>query len=277
MSSKLAAVVAEHPFPDYQDWWPIGSPFLTMMARAITEQWCQLVEPEDELATVQSSAAEYIRLVYAREARPTLARSMNSIAGLESLMSGEFDALSYAFFRSAFNALSARHCGEILRKARRQFTQRVGARFFAQLADSLALDLPPTLSSADDFSRLENAIGQVGLFLQAEGYLRTHFAFRFDVHTEHAARSIEQPADRLLPALASGRAAYALYEMGHPVILPSAVYLYQTMGEAQHHSSRTIEELFARVDCDASETEDFDPSGFPSNLVVELWEIRRRT
>ena len=64
--------------------------------------------------------------------------------------------------------------------------------------------------------------------------------------------------------------------MGYPVILPSAVYLYQTLGEAQHHSSRTIEELFARIGYVASETPDFDPTGYPSYRVVELWEIHRK-
>ncbi|MEM8681700.1 MAG: hypothetical protein AAGF97_20315, partial [Planctomycetota bacterium] len=67
---------------------------------------------------------------------------------------------------------------------------------------------------------------------------------------------------------------YALYEMGYPVILPSAVYLYHTVGEAQHHSSRTIEELFDRVGIEARETDDFDPIGYPSDRVVELWEIQ---
>ena len=69
--------------------------------------------------------------------------------------------------------------------------------------------------------------------------------------------------------------AYALYEMGYPVILPSAVYLYHTMGEAQHHSSRTIEELFALTGYEARETDDFDPIGHPSDRVIELWEIRK--
>ena len=64
--------------------------------------------------------------------------------------------------------------------------------------------------------------------------------------------------------------------MGHPVILPSAVYLYHTLGEAQHHSSRTIEELFDRVGHEARETDDFDPIGYPSDRVVELWEIRKK-
>ena len=75
--------------------------------------------------------------------------------------------------------------------------------------------------------------------------------------------------------LSSSNLAYALYEMGYPIILPSAVYLYHTIGEAQHHSSRTIEELFARVGLEARETDDFDPTGYPSDMVVELWEIRK--
>ena len=62
--------------------------------------------------------------------------------------------------------------------------------------------------------------------------------------------------------------------MGYPIILPSAVYLYHTMGEAQHHSSRTIEELFDRIGYEARETDDFDPIGYPSDMVIELWEIR---
>ena len=63
--------------------------------------------------------------------------------------------------------------------------------------------------------------------------------------------------------------------MGYPVILPSAVYLFHTVGEAQHHSSRTIEELFELIGYQARETDDFDPTGHPAELVVELWEIRK--
>lgn len=46
------------------------------------------------------------------------------------------------------------------------------------------------------------------------------------------------------------------------------------MGEAQHHSSRTIEELFEMVDSEGRETDDFESTGYPSEMVVELWEIR---
>ena len=162
---------------------------------------------------------------------------------------------------------------QFLEQARRDFTRRVGRRFFQQLASHLALELPGKLTNADDFKRLQQAIAQTGNFLLREGYLRHHFAFRFDVTASRGGNPIAQNEADFLPALSSG-VAYALYEMGYPIILPSAVYLYQTIGEAQHHSSRTIEELFARCGCAASETSDFDPTGYPSELVVELWEIR---
>jgi hypothetical protein len=35
-------------------------------------------------------------------------------------------------------------------------------------------------------------------------------------------------------------------------------------------------ELTDRAGCAASETPDFDPTGLPADLVVELWEIRKR-
>ena len=120
---------------------------------------------------------------------------------------------------------------------------------------------------------LQQAIAQVGNFLKTQGYLRDHFAFRFDVHTQQLGQPIKQGAADVIRQLQSKRTVYALYEMGYPAILPSAVYLYHTMGEAQHHSSRTIEELFGRMGYRASETADFDPTGYPSDLVVELWEI----
>ena len=126
----------------------------------------------------------------------------------------------------------------------------------------------------DDLEQLHNAIQLVGAFLEAQGYLRDHFRFTFDVHLPHQGTPIDQNESQFLENLYHREGGYALYEMGYPVILPSAVYLYNTIGEAQHHSSRTIEELFARVGYEARETDDFDPTGFPPDLVVELWEIR---
>jgi hypothetical protein len=159
-------------------------------------------------------------------------------------------------------------------QAKRPFTQRVGKRFFTAVHDHLQLDLPNSLQTPAQFSQLQDNIQRVGQFLQDEGYLRDHFAFTFSVNLTYAGKTIQQTEDSFLEDLQANGVAYALYEMGYPVILPSAVYLYHTIGEAQHHSSRTIEELFDRIGCEARETDDFDPTDFPADMVVELWEIR---
>lgn len=200
-----------------------------------------------------------------------------SAPSMRSMLSGEFDALSYAFYRSAFERIE-RHIDLYdhgLERERRLFTVRVGKRFFERLRDHLALDLPGDLADPDQMRRLTEGIGRVGRFLHDQGYLRGRFAFRFDVDVEHGGARIVQRADEVIRRLQQDQPAYALYEMGYPVILPSAVYLYHTIGEAQHHSSRTIENLFGEVGYDARETDDFDPIGYPSDRVVELWEIRR--
>ena len=55
MSPTLASIVAQHPFPDFQKWWPLGEPFLAMMADAILGQWRPLAPSSDDLAAVQSN------------------------------------------------------------------------------------------------------------------------------------------------------------------------------------------------------------------------------
>lgn len=269
--------VRRQPYPDFQKWWKLGSHFVGFMAGAIVAEW-RAIEPAGDLARVATFVEEYTGLVYGRESRPALVDDFVAQPNRDSFHSGEFDALSYAFYRDTFERLAQTETEffkktQFLKEARRNFTRRVGRRFFQQMTDALSLSLPDQLTDADDFSRLQQAIAQTGDFLVSEGYLRDHFAFRFDVTASRGGQSISQSEADFLPAL-SGGVAYALYEMGYPIILPSAVYLYRTIGEAQHHSSRTIEELFARCGCAASETADFDPTGFPSELVVELWEIR---
>ena len=271
---SLQEAVRRQPYPDFQKWWELGSHFVGFMAEAIGAEW-QAVQPTGELGRVADFVEEYTGLVYGRESRPSLVDDFVARRNLDNFHSGEFDALSYAFYRDAFEGLAQAETA-FLKEARRDFTRRVGRRFFQQLHSHLALDLPAQLTSVDDFSRLQRAIAQTGDFLVGEGYLRDHFAFRFDLTASRGGQSISQNEAGFLPAL-SGGVAYALYEMGYPIILPSAVYLYQTLGEAQHHSSRTIEELFVRAGCAASETDDFDPTGYPSELVVELWEIRAVT
>jgi hypothetical protein len=157
---------------------------------------------------------------------------------------------------------------------RKKFTKEVGKIFFSSLQEHLRLDLPPELKTPAQFLSLQKKISLIGEFLIAQGYLREQCEFTFSVDVLQADQHILQDADDFLRNLNSKGFGYALYIMGHPAIFPSAVYLYQMFGEAQHHSSRTIEELFEKVGCKAHETDDFDPSNFPSNRVVELWEIR---
>ena len=252
-------------------------PFLAMMSDAILGQWRLLRSSTEDIAAVQATVEEYISLVYGREARAGLAASFAASTELETIQSGEFDALSYGFFHSAFNALASRRSGLELATARRRFAEQVGSLFFGQLVEILAIDLPASLNDGSDFAAVDSALSRVGGFLRQQGYLQSHFGFRFDVNTCHAGEKINQTEQDFMRKLKAGGTAYALYEMGHPVILPSAVYLYQTIGEAQHHSSRTIEELFARVGCDAWETDDFDPGSYPPDRVVELWKVRCRS
>ena len=310
MTAKpLELVVQERPFPEYAAWWPIGSEFTAFMSDAIVTEWRELNRNDGALDDVREYIETYIETVYHRPARSGLlesfvdrdgygaprsvqagqsapsAQSMQSASSApsksasstRSIQSGEFDALSYAFYRSAFERIE-RHIDLYdhgLERERRLFTVRVGKRFFDRLRDHLALDLPGDLAGPDQVRRLSEGIGRVGRFLHDQGYLRSHFAFRFDVDIEHGGARIAQRADDVIGRLRQDQPAYALYEMGYPVILPSAVYLYHTIGEAQHHSSRTIENLFAEVGYDARETDDFDPIGYPADMVVELWEIRK--
>jgi hypothetical protein len=275
-TKSLAQVVAEKPYTEFADWWPMGADFLAFMSTAIGEQWRAVTNGELDITAVQQEVTSYISLVYQRDARPALAADFLEGRSLSAIQSGEFDALSYAFYKSAFEVLAAtipNHAA--LREARHAFTQQVGKRFYDQLHEHLALTLPAVLQDAQSFAQLQHAVGVVGDFLQEQGYLRDHFAFHFTVNLHHGAQPISQKPEEVVSRLTQGEAAYALYEMGYPVILPSAVYLFQTMGEAQHHSSRTIEELFGRIGYVASETPDFDPTGYPSDMVVELWTIRK--
>lgn len=274
----LAGLARARPFPDYQTWWPMGPRLSTFLSEAIVAEWSVLPGNSGDLAPVRNATAEYIDLVYERAPRASLVDTFVSQSWTPPLQSGELDALSYAFFRSAFEILARERerANRPIEVERRLFTERVGRRFFDRLASHLHLSLPPRLDDDASFRRLKEALDHVVQFLKEEGYVRTHAAFRFDVRATRKSGDVVQPAGAFLERLTRQGTAYAVYEMGYPVILPSAVYLFELVGEAQHHSSRTIEELFARVGCEAREVADFDPRAYPPDLVVELWEIRRR-
>lgn len=276
-NTPLTAAVAEHPFPEYQAWWAMGDTFIRFISRAILLHWAAGPGTDGTLEGVKHFVDEYVEVVYARRARQNLVEDFVGGIWSEPIQSGEFDALSYAFFRSAFEWLANQHGtdGPALAVERRRLTKRVGQTFYDLLHHHLDLKLPAGLDDAQAFQQLQQCIRRVGEFMVAQRYLRDHFGFSFSVNVEHATQQIRQSEEGFLGALHGNGVAFALYEMGYPVILPSAVYLYNTIGEAQHHSSRTIEELFGRVGYTARETADFNPSGFPSDSVVELWEIQR--
>ena len=273
----LSQIVAEQPFAEFAQWWPMGTEFLTFMAEAIVSEWQTLHGSDGKLEMIKAYTAEYLTVVFNRKLRPGLVEDFFYKSFAQEIESGEFDALSYAFYRSAFE-LFAQHINQYestLERERRLFTKRVGRLFFNRLREHLALSLPPALDNGSQFRQLKEGIQAVGQFLQTQGYLRDHFKFPFDINVNYAGQSIQQSEADFLPNLHEKGIAYALYEMGYPVILPSAVYLYHTIGEAQHHSSRTIEELFDVVGYEARETDDFDPMNYPSDMVVELWEIKK--
>ncbi len=274
---KLSQIVAERPFPDYADWWVLGDRFADFMAEAIVSQWRQIQPGDDDLATVEAHVSEYMDFVYGRRPRARLVADFVDRRFADPLLSGEFDAVSFAFYRSTFELFEERFKAEPRRAARekRRFTNRVGKAFFDAMHAHLSLAIPAELDDDRNFTQLKTCIMKVGRFLKDQGYLRDHFRFSFDVSATHGGEQIKQSDADFLPNLHRSGVAFAQYEMGYPVILPSAVYLYQLTGEAQHHSSRTIEDLFEQIGYQARETDDFDPTDHPPNLVVEFWEIKR--
>ena len=274
---NLSRIVAERPFPDYAHWWELGDRFAHFMAEAIVSQWRDIQPGDDDLTMVEAHVSEYVELVYGRQPRARLVADFVDRRFSDPLRSGEFDALSFAFYRSAFGLFEERFKVVPRRAARekRLFTNRVGKAFFDAIHTYLSLAIPADLDDARSFNQLKTCIQSMGRFLKDQGYLRDHFGFSFDVSAIHAGKRIRQSDAEFLPDLNRNGVAYAQYEMGYPVILPSAVYLYQLKGEAQHHSSRTIEDLFEQIGYQARETDDFDPTDHPPNLVVEFWEIKR--
>jgi hypothetical protein len=165
MRPTLEEIVAAKPYRDYADWWPMGEHFLGFMADAIHTNWGTL---QDDSAEVARYAEHYICVVYGRQARPDLVGDF--VERRATVEPGEFDALSYAFFRSAYEELARRMKDpETLATERRQFTRRVGKRFFSSMAEYLKLDLPTRLDTEEDHRRLTRAIGEVGAFLHQGG------------------------------------------------------------------------------------------------------------
>ena len=270
--SLLASIVNEQPFPEFASWWKMGSEFIQLMSGAIVGEWVKL---NQSISQVQDYVDEYVLLIYSRKVDPKLVDRFVKYNPGYDYFSGEFDAISYAFYRSAFEALAKQQPSEseTSEKARRHFTKKVGKDFFNSIQEHLQLSLPSSINTAEEFTQLQYNLNKIEEFLLAQGYLRDKCEFTFAVDEIYDGQRIKQSVDDFLGNLHNNGIGYALYIMGYPAILPSAIYLFQMFGEAQHHSSRMIEELFDRLGYIASEADDFDPSGYPSDRVVEFWSI----
>lgn len=64
-----------------------------------------------------------------------------------------------------------------------------------------------------------------------------------------------------------GRYLGTTQNLGHPARQPVTINSVATESEA--------EQLFARAGHTARETDEFAPTGFPADRVVELWKVRR--
>ena len=248
------------------------------MSDAIVPEWRKLAGGgNDDLDEIETEVAGYLKTVYGQDKRTTLVDEFVDKSFTAPLESGEFDALSYAFYKSAFTQIDKNTSGnsDLLNKERKAFTRRTGSSFFKKLDAHLDIHVPGQLHNQTDFIETKKYLQAIGDFLRRQGYLKNHYAFDFNVAVEHNGKTIHQSEEDFMDDLDNNGIAYALYEMGYPTILPSAVYLYHGIGEAQHHSSRIIEDFFSLTGCEARETDDFDPVGYPPDRVVELWEIKR--
>ena len=148
---SLSEVVSKHPFPDYAKWWNMGDEFMRMMAKAISAEWVALPDKGQDLGPVQVFVQLYIDVVYRRTAGQDLVVEFIDAEWQKPLKSGEFDALSYGFYRSAFDLIAASVPETEVAASRRNFTRRVGARFFDMLQQHLSLELPPVLATSTQF------------------------------------------------------------------------------------------------------------------------------
>ena len=94
---------------------------------------------------------------------------------------------------------------------------------------------------------MKDCLIAIGQFLLEQGYLWGHFSYSLDLDVVHTDGHIQQIETDVISSLKNQGIVRAIYEMGYPVVLPSTVYLYHSIGKAQHHSSRMMEELFALI------------------------------
>ncbi len=277
LQSELEELSEENPYPGYQDSWSMGEDLLGIFSRSIVGTWAEWLgehghDAYEELDEVVEDYTTFMSTVYDRDVDRSDAIDFMRAAYDDEvdIDSSQFDAISFAFYHNIFDVFPGR---------KREFAEEVGRRFYSQLEDELGLDLPEERHTEEQLESAKENINVIGEFLGQQGYLGADeepFEFKFEVEAERDGENVCQGEEEFITNLDENGRAYAQYVMSLPGILPSAVYLFNIEGEAQHHSSRIFQELFDQMDLDAAETDDFDPTGHDSEKVVEFWIIEDR-
>ena len=113
-TKTLNELVEKHPFEDYHTWWELGSEWSEFMSDAIVPEWRKLAGGgNDDLDEIETEVAGYLKTVYGQDKRTTLVDEFVDKSFTAPLESGEFDALSYAFYKSAFTQIDKNTSNQI--------------------------------------------------------------------------------------------------------------------------------------------------------------------
>ena len=128
----LASLVKERPFREFSQWWKMGDEFIQFMSDAIVSKWTELGETKVGMERIQNNLDEYLGLVYGQTTHPDRLKNFFEKDFSTLFYSGEFDAISYALYRSSYETIAKEHIGigTAITEQRRGFTKEVGKVFF---------------------------------------------------------------------------------------------------------------------------------------------------
>jgi len=175
---QLSRLVEEYPFPDFVEWWELGATFSALMAESVFSQWFALHKNDSEMRLTNEGVVDYLKVVYGRKMRVSLVEDLVRQNFAVPLQSGEFDALSYAFYKSAFLFIGNSHKNDRYSSNRERyaFTKQVGEILFRNIAHYLDLHVPTNGINESSFSQLDACLRKIGIFLEklriCTGWLR---------------------------------------------------------------------------------------------------------
>ncbi len=298
---RLGEVVEENPYPEFtgteayrrmsdqpslgQLPWPMGGEFIGLISDSIVGLWRDYLGElgfNSDLEEVKDVFQTYMGTVYDVDVDRSIVEDfvVHGIGEETRITSSEFDALSFAFYFHVYEKIEEELSESEAEVRKYQFAVDVGERVFSNLESHLDFSLPDSYEDVEDLDEyIMEPLNTIGRFLHNQGYLGTGFDFSLDFEETdpETGDSYSQDAGDFLEDVESGDeqnpAAHGNYVMGMPSILPSAVYLFNIKDEAQHHSSRIIQEVFNQMGIMGKELDNFDPEGYDSEEVVEIWEF----